>query len=220
MDVLKRQLAGGSLIALVVVLGWIFLPDPILMVTTGLNTPWFPLILIGLYLIRPFFIWPIVAISTIVGYRYGLTFGLPIALLGTVFTSLLPYYVGRYTHTDHGLLGTATTTATAYFDTVGSLRGLIAARLAPTPAEPISIAAGLSSITLPTFIIGTLIGELPWTISAVLIGESLHHLTRNDLAITNPPLIIGGTLTALILLAGPLYRYAKHTTNTDHSPFN
>lgn len=220
MDILKRQLAGVILLGLVVFLGWVFLPDPLLMVTTGLYTPWFPLILIGLYLIRPLFLWPIVAISTIVGYRYGLLIGFPIALLGTVFTSLLPYYIGRYTSTDHGHLGTATNTASAYFATVGDLRGLVAARLAPTPAEPISIAAGLSTITLPTFIIGTLIGELPWTITAVLIGESLHHITRSDLAITNPWLIIGGTLTALILLAGPLYRYVKHTTNTNQSLSN
>lgn len=220
MDIVKRQLAGMVLIAFLVLFGWVVLPDPLLMITSGLNTPWFPLILIGLYLIRPLFIWPIVAISTIVGYRYGLTIGLPIALFGTVFTSALPYYVGRYTQTDHGLLGTATNTASAYFDTVGDLRGLIAARLAPTPAEPISIAAGLSSITLPTFIIGTLIGELPWTITAVLIGTSLHQLTRTDLAITNPWLIIGGTLTALILLAGPIYRYVKHTTNTNQSLIN
>lgn len=219
MGVVKRQLAGIGLIGFLVLLGWGLLPDPLFSVlTTGLESTWFPVILIFLYLIRPVFVWPIVAISVLVGYQYGILLGLPIALLGTVFTSLPPFYLGRYTRTTHGLMGTATQTSTAFFDTVGDLRGLVAARLAPTPAEPISIGAGLGSVTLPVFCLGTLIGELPWTIAAVFVGHSLHTVTQSDLALTNPGLLIGGTFAALLLLAGPLYRYIKQTPATSFFP--
>ncbi len=173
-----------------------------------LASPWFPLILIGLYAIRPVLAWPITAISLLVGYQYGLLVGLPIALAGAAATSLIPYAVTRYVDTSTGLLGLATDGSTWFFATVGDLRGLIAARLAPTPAEPVSAAAGAAGLSLPTFVLGTLVGELPWTIAAVLAGHTMQQLSLNA-ATPDPWLITAGLLAALILLAGPAYRHLR-----------
>lgn len=178
-----------------------------------LASPWFPLVLIALYAIRPFLAWPITAISLLVGYQYGLLLGLPIALTGAAATSLIPYAATRYADTSTGLLGLATDGSTWFFATVGDLRGLIAARLAPTPAEPVSAAAGAAGLSTPTFILGTLIGELPWTIAAVLAGHTTRQLSL-DAATPDPWLITAGLLAALILLAGPAY----HHLQTDNPP--
>lgn len=167
--------------------------------------PWFLLVLLGLYSVRPFLGWPILVISALVGFRYGVLVGVPIALAGAAFTSLIPYGAGRLAADSTGLLGRLSGGSRSYFRQTGGLRGLVAARLAPLPAEPVSAAAGAGGVALPTFVVGTMIGELPWTIAAVSIGHSMTAFTVGD--VTPDWWLVGlGLVVALALLAGPLYR--------------
>lgn len=173
-----------------------------------LFSPWFPLVLVGLYLLRPALAWPITALSVLVGYRYGLALGLPIALAGAVGTSLITYVVARHLRTDVGWIGRVTAGSERFFSAAGGLRGVIAARLAPTPAEAISAAAGVARVPVATFVAGTLVGELPWTVAAVVAGHSMRGLSLGDAA-PDPWLVLGLALVAALVLAGPAYRYAR-----------
>ena len=173
-----------------------------------LVSPWFPLVLVGLYLVRPALAWPITALSVLVGYRYGLALGLPIALVGAVGTSLIPYAAARYLRTDAGWIGRAADGSERFFAATGDLRGVIAARLAPTPAEAISAAAGVARVPVAAFVAGTLIGELPWTVAAVLAGHSMRRLSLAE-ASPGPWVVLGAAIVATIVLAGPAYRYAR-----------
>ena len=167
------------------------------------GSPWFPVALVGLYLVRPFLAWPITLCSALVGLRYGVALGLPLALVGAVATSFLPYAVARRTDTTGGVLGRLTDGSRRYFGTAGDLRGLVAARLAPTPAEPVSAAAGAAGLSARTFALGTAIGELPWTVAAVVAGASVEHLDAS----LDPWLLAAGATLALALLLAPAYRY-------------
>lgn len=202
----RRLLGIAGLLALVALAAYAS-PDRVLAVVRGLlHSPWFPLVLLVLYAVRPFLAWPITLLSALVGYEFGLAIGLPFALLGAVATSLIPFYAGRYLSTDTGFLGRLTGGSTAYFERTGGVRGVAAARLVPTPAEAISGAAGAGGVTLPAFTLGTLLGELPWTIAAVAIGAGLDRFTLAAVHL-DPLLAAGLALAGLTAIAGPTYAW-------------
>lgn len=207
MQVARRHVAAGGAVGSLLALGLAVSPatvvDRLRSVVFG---PWFPPLLAGLYLLRPLLAWPITALSVLVGYRYGLAVGVPVALLGAVVTSMLPYAVARYLDTDAGLLAQAQSGSERFFAATGDLRGVTAARLAPTPAEVVSIGAGMGRVSIPAFVLGTLVGELPWTIAAVVAGRSMRELSLSGVETADPLLVVGGLLAALVLLAAPAYR--------------
>jgi len=203
----RRQVIAGT--AVLVVVGAYLLVSPggaLARLGTVVAQPWFPVVLVGLYLVRPLFAWPITVLSALVGFRYGVTLGVPIALVGAVATSLIPYAVGRRLRTDHGWVGRVTAGGESYFRTAGDLRGVVAARLAPTPAEAISAGAGVAAVPVPAFVLGTMLGELPWTVAAVAVGASLESTAGLGAVAVDPLFVVGGGLAAALLLAGPLYR--------------
>lgn len=168
-------------------------------------SPWFPVVLVGLYLVRPFLAWPITALSVLVGYRYGVLVGVPVALAGAVATSLLPYYFGDRLPTAGSVLDRVRTGGERYFAAAGDVRGVAAARLAPTPAEAVSAAAGLAGVRPAAFVLGTVLGELPWTVAAVALGASLDTLTLSTSHV-DLRLVLACVLFAVLVLAGPAWR--------------
>lgn len=168
----------------------------------------FVAVLTALYLCRPFVLWPISAVSVLVGYVYGLALGFPVALAGAVLTSLPPFLLGRRARTDAGLFGSLGGAGERLVATTGALRGVVAARLAPLPTDPISYAAGLSGVGLGQFAAGTLLGELPWVAAAVLAGRSMQDLSvrGTDAGLW---LVVGAASLAILLLAGPAYRHLR-----------
>lgn len=203
----RRRVALGAGLAVLFALALLVSPGAVLSrVRPLVHGPWFPVLLVGLYLVRPFVGWPISLLSALVGYRYGLVVGLPVALAGAVVTSLPPFAAGRYVPPGDGVLGRLVRGSERYFSRVGHLRGLIAVRLVPTPAEATSTAAGAAGVSLPVFVLGTLLGELPWTVAAVLAGRSLARFDPSSLE-PDPGLVVAGILVAVLLVAGPAYRY-------------
>jgi uncharacterized membrane protein YdjX (TVP38/TMEM64 family) len=203
----RRRLGLGAGLAVVLALALLVSPDAVLSRTEALLvSPWFPLLLVGLYLVRPVVAWPISLLSALVGYRYGVMVGLPVALVGTVFTSLPPYVAARWLPRGEGVLGWLTDSCEHYFAETGDLRGLVAARLAPTPAEATSTAAGAAGVSPVVFAAGTLVGELPWTVAAVVAGASLAAFDPAALG-PDPRLVLVALVAAALLLAGPTYRY-------------
>lgn len=201
-------IALGALLAV----GVLFSPATVVeRIQDVLLSPWFPVLLVGLYLVRPLVAWPITALSVIVGYRYGVFVGVPVALVGAVATSLIPFAAARYLRTDTGILGHVEAESERFFTATGDLRGVIAARLAPTPAEAISGAAGMANVSVGAFMLGTAVGELPWTIAAVVAGSSMHRLSLVEAGnrALDPWLVLGGIIAALLLLAGPAYRHTR-----------
>lgn len=210
----RRGLLTATVAALLVALGFLVSPTAVVdRLGSLLSSPWFPLVLVGLYLVRPALAWPITALSVLVGYRYGLALGLPIALLGAVGTSLLPYAAARYLRTDAGWIGRAAEGSERFFSATGDLRGVTAARLAPTPAEAISAAAGVARVPVAAFVAGTLVGELPWTVAAVLAGASMGELGTGG-PVVDPRLVLAGLLAAVLVLAGPAYRVVRGRRTT------
>jgi uncharacterized membrane protein YdjX (TVP38/TMEM64 family) len=164
----------------------------------------FALVLVGLYLVRPFLLWPVSSVAIALGYLYGPAIAIPLALAGAALTGLPPFLLGRYARTDLGLFGYIGTTGGRLVDTVGETRGVIAARFSPVPGDPISYAAGLSGVSLRSFLAGTVVGEIPWAIVTVFTGASMRTLDPGEFT-ASPELAVALGGLAILVLAGPLY---------------
>jgi uncharacterized membrane protein YdjX (TVP38/TMEM64 family) len=173
----------------------------------------FGLALVVCYLLRPVVAWPTTLVAVVVGYGYGVAVGVPVGLAGAVLTSMPVFAAGRYFGDGDGnpLTWLAPgerflVAARSYFETTGDFRGVTAARLAPIPADAVTATAAMAGVSLPAFAAATVVGELPWTIAAVLVGSSLSSLTTEGVGAVDARLVVGLTVAAAILLAGPLYQ--------------
>lgn len=201
-----ERYAAGAGVAVVVALAAVARPARAVGVLRAtVASPWFPALLVGLYAVRPFLGWPISLLSALVGFKYGLAVGVPVALAGAVATSVPPFVVGRRVPAEGRLLGRFSGGSRRYFGAAGDLRGLVAARLAPTPPEAISAAAGAGGVSARAFTVGTLVGEFPWVVASVAVGAGLDEF---GLAATHvdPVFVAGGVLAAALLLGPVLYR--------------
>jgi len=204
----RRGVLTATLLALVA-LALVFRPRTVLSTVRALlDSPYFPLVLVGLYVARPFLAWPITALSALVGFQYGLVVGVVVALAGAVLSTLIPYSAVRYFDFDSGVLGWAEDESGRFFEATGDFRGLLAARVAPVPAEAASLAAGAAHVRPSVFVAGTLVGELPWAVAAVLVGHSMHRLTLSDVSF-DPWLLAVTAIAGLVLLAGPTIKFVR-----------
>ncbi|WP_435099824.1 TVP38/TMEM64 family protein [Halarchaeum sp. P4] len=200
-----RGVAAVCCVAAVVAFALLVSPTSVLAhVRALLSSPWFPLVLLSLYLFRPFLAWPITVLSALCGYQYGFGVGLVVALCGAVATSLIPYYAVRRLPPTWPLVGRFRDGSTRFFDATGGFRGVVAARLAPTPAEAISGAAGAARVPVGAFVLGTAVGELPWTVAAVAIGVGLDQFAVAAVHF-DPLLVVAVASLGVALLAGPAY---------------
>jgi len=171
----------------------------------------FGAVLAGLYLVRPFLLWPVSSVAIALGYLYGPTVAIPLALAGAALSGMPPFLLGRYAKTDLGLFGYISSTGENLVDTVGETRGVVAARLSPVPGDPISYAAGLSGVSVRSFLAGTVVGEVPWALVTVFTGASMRTLDLSQ-ATVQPELVVALGGLAIIVLAGPLYNHFTTTS--------
>lgn len=211
----RRQVVGiAGLLALAVVAAVLFSPRAILASLEALaaRPALFAVALVGLYLLRPFLLWPVTSIAVLLGYLFGPAMGMVLALGGAALTALPPYLLGRYVKSDFGLFGYVGATGDRFFDTVGHTRGVVAARLSPIPGDPISYTSGLAAVPLTPFLAGTVVGEVPWAFVAVLAGASMRTLTLSEFSVS-PELLVALAGLSVLVLAGPVYRrVASETT--------
>lgn len=211
--VVRRQLLGGLTLAVLGLVGVVVLSPPrVLRAVAELGER--PLFFLGglviVYGVRSLVLWPISALSILVGFVLGVEVGVPVALAGAVYTCLPPYALARYAPGGAGPLGRISRLGQRVTDSTGDLRGLVAARLLPLPADPVSYAAGLSGISLPAYVLGTALGEVLWVVAAVTAGASMRTFTVEGTG-NSLVLIAGAAGLGVLLLAGPVYRRVSGT---------
>jgi uncharacterized membrane protein YdjX (TVP38/TMEM64 family) len=207
----RRQIASlGLLAAGLAAAALVFSPDAIMRSLAHLGDH--PLLFIGivavLYVARPFLMWPVSVLSVTVGFVLGAKVGIPVAIAGTLVSNSVVFLVARYARTGEGLLGFATRSSDRYVETTGELRGVVAARLAPLPADVVSSAAGLSEVSFGAYLLGTLVGESAWIAAEVIAGASMHTLSVHGLS-HSLSLFAGATALSALLLARPVYEHVS-----------
>lgn len=233
-----RALAGVTAASAMVVAGVLVSPSTAIGAVDSLtaNPFRFGLFVAGLYLVRPLLAWPTTPLAVVVGYGFGVWVGLPVALAGVVLTVVPVFVAVRWlTPGDgapdrravsaasedgrSGLLERAGDTVACYYETAGPLRGVTASRLAPIPSDVATCAAAVSGVELRHLVIGTAIGELPWTFAAVVVGASAATVTSSGFGELGLALSVACGVAAGLLLAGPAYRSirTRERTRTDET---
>ncbi|APW98935.1 TVP38/TMEM64 family protein [Halobiforma lacisalsi AJ5] len=221
-----RTLLGALTVGALVLAGLAVSPGDVLggLESLAADPYRFGLVVGGLYLARPALAWPTTPLAVVVGYGYGIAVGVPIALLGVVAT-VLPVFLavrrfrsGEAEEADSRsectgdadrskpLLERAGAVADRYYGATGQFRGVTASRLAPIPSDIATAAAAASGVRLRHFVAGTVAGELPWTVAAVVVGASAATVTTDGLGDLGLALSVACGLGAVLLLAGPAYR--------------
>jgi uncharacterized membrane protein YdjX (TVP38/TMEM64 family) len=168
----------------------------------------FGLALAVVYLVRPFLFWPVSSIAILLGYLYAPAVAIPVALLGAGFTGLPPFALARYANSDAGVFRVFAEPARDIVDAVGEVRGVVGGRLSPVPGDVVSYAAGLSEVSLGAFLLGTVIGEIPWALVAVVAGNSMRTLTVSGFR-PDPLVLLGIAGLAVLVVGRPLYRHLR-----------
>ncbi|MXR51409.1 hypothetical protein GRX03_07305 [Halovenus sp. WSH3] len=213
----RRQLLGlAGLLSVAGLAAVLFSPGAVLVWLEHLASRplLFAAALVGLYLVRPFLLWPVTSVAVLLGYLYGPAAGFGLAIAGAALTALPPYLLGRYADDSIGLFGYVSDTAEQFFSATGDLRGVVAARFSPIPGDPISYAAGLSGVSAGPFLLGTMVGEVPWAFVAVFAGASMRTLDFSSFALP-PELIVALAGLTVLLLAGPVYRRLRSGNSLD-----
>lgn len=215
----KRQAVGVAGLVSLAAAAWLaFSAETVVAELEGLATRplVFGLALVAVYLVRPFLLWPVSSIALVLGYLYGPTIALPLALAGAALTAMPPYLLGRYAKSDIGLFGYIGSSGEQFVDTVGETRGVVAARLSPVPGDPISYASGLTGVSLSPFLAGTVVGEVPWALVTVLTGASMRSLSLSEFSLSLDFVAALAGL-AVIVLAGPVYNAVTPRTSGQSS---
>ena len=229
-----RACVGLSLLGAILAAGVLVSPSALLAAAESVATDpaLFGLAVIGLYLGRPLLALPTTPLAVVVGYGYGVAVGVPVALVGVVTTVVPVFLAARWvvggsaagtdtadpplesaSATSPGPFGSilerAGTVVDRYYETAGPLRGVVASRLAPIPSDVATCAAAVSGVRLRHLLLGTAIGELPWTIAAVVVGASAATVRTDGIGDLGLALAVACLAAAIALLAGPAYRVAR-----------
>lgn len=231
-SVRTRALAGAIVASAMVAAGVLVSPSTVLGAVDSLTADplTFGLVVATLYLVRPLLAWPPTPLAAVVGYGFGVTVGIPIALAGVVVTVLPVFFGVRWfaggpplrddqpdlepSDGDGALLERAGDIVARYYETAGPLRGVTASRLAPIPSDVATCAAAVSGVRLRHLVLGTAIGELPWTIAAVVVGSSAATVTASGLGELGVALPLACVVAAGLLLASPAYRVLRTRLGT------
>ena len=239
-----RALLGATLVGFVLIASVLVSPEATVgaLESVAANPYHFGVAVAGLYAIRPVFAWPTTPLAVVVGYGFGVTLGVPIALLGVAVTVVPVYLVTRWLVDTSGrtaeprgpdptaarpleslpfgnTLERSRDLVCRYYETAGPIRGVIASRLAPIPSDVATCAAAVSGIKLRHLVVGTVVGELPWTIVAVALGASAATLSASSTAgggleAYALPLGVLGTVVAVAVLAPKVYRRVRAPYST------
>ncbi len=174
------------------------------------GTAWGPVIYIIIYVLRPLIFFPATLVTVLSGFLFG-PIGILYTILGSNSSALLAFFVGQYF--GKGLLDSEETAGLmqryAQRMRQNSFETVLLMRLLFLPYDLVHYVAGFLRIDWKAFILATIIGSVPGTISFVLLGTSfgtLDELLKGNLQV-NPWAL--GLSIALIIGSIALSRFLK-----------
>ena len=137
---------------------------------------WGPLLLLGLFALRPLLLLPITILNVFAGFLFGPFFGLLYAMIATLVSSAIAYGLGRFFDMspqveERGFLNRMRSNS---FETI------LTGRLIFLPGDLINYGAGFLKISFIAFMLATALGGLPGLLISVLAGASLEGQFRFD----------------------------------------
>ncbi|MCP1313207.1 MULTISPECIES: TVP38/TMEM64 family protein [unclassified Halomonas] len=218
----RTLVKGFALLLLLVALGvgWHWLEQSDWMSTQRLNTaiaylgqwqrePWMFAAVILLYNALLLLMFPLTVLVVATAVLFGTTWGFGYALLGTLSFSVLSYWVGHWLGREALMRygGRHLRGLSGYLSKRG-VRTMIVFNLLPiAPFIVTNMLAGAFHLRFRDYMLGSIIGIVPWLVSVIFLGSQLGALfTAGD----HQEMIwaLAGVAVALVLLWG-LKRYAS-----------
>lgn len=166
---------------------------------------WGPLVLFGLFMMRPLFLLPITILNAFGGFLFGPVWGLIYTLSATLLSSAIAYGIGRFfggvktvTANDRGLLQRLRERS---FETV------LIGRLTFLPGDLVNYGAGFVRVSFAGFMLATALGGLPGLLMTVLAGASIEGAFRFEGVTLRPAFLVISIL--LLLLSLTLAHYLR-----------
>ncbi|MDT8319743.1 MAG: VTT domain-containing protein [Xanthomonadales bacterium] len=172
-----------------------------------------PLVVIGIYLIGGFLIFPVTLMIVGTGLAFGAVYGFFYALLGAEISALASYAIGQYVGHDaiRHLSDRWVSRASRYLGRQGLL-AIVTLRIVPVaPFTVVNLVAGASHIGLRDFALGTLLGMLPGTLALVVLSDQIVSAIRSPDA-ARITLVVGLLILAGLLFWGLRYWVTKRET--------
>ncbi|RUS47816.1 TVP38/TMEM64 family protein [Cohnella sp. AR92] len=145
-----------------------------------------PVIYIGLFVVRPFTLFPASVLNLAGGLAFGTGWGVVYTIVGELPGAILSYLLAR--RMGGGLLrGLEDDPRLQKLENAMKRRGfpiVLLLRLAPfVPFDLVSYSAGLARVPLRAYTLATFIGALPGTFAYAFLGASLTHGSWREIAL-------------------------------------
>jgi uncharacterized membrane protein YdjX (TVP38/TMEM64 family) len=159
------------------------------------QSPYGILFLLAIYLLRPLLLLPITLLTVFSGFLYGAFWGTAYALLATLASSSLAYFIGRF------LSGDKVRLQREWMNKLRerSFETVLTSRLIFLPGDLVNYTCGFLKISFTAFLLATALGGLPGLLVGVLAGASLETFRADGFKL-NPWYIVA----SLLLLVGSL----------------
>lgn len=125
------------------------------------------------FLIRPILLLPSTLLTVAAGYLYGIFFGFLLAMVATLLSLVISYYMAAYfrpERIDNNSLGNNFIKQLQQ----NPFESTLIARLVFMPGDLVNLAAGFCKINLGAFLLASAIGGAPGGLMAVLAGASIE----------------------------------------------
>ncbi|MBU9719936.1 MULTISPECIES: TVP38/TMEM64 family protein [Bacillaceae] len=166
-----------------------------------------PIILVSLFIIRPFIFFPASILAVAAGLTFGPIYGSLIAYFGSLCGASLSFIVGRKLKGNFKISrwsGDRVEKLQKKIEEDGFYLVFIMRILPVINFDFVSYVSGLSKVRFKQYILGTIVGIIPGTITLNLIGASL--VTMNWKLILLTSLLLLTTFTISILVRKRLFQ--------------
>lgn len=195
------------LVLLIAIVGlWAFTPlDQFADLATALDaardwaiTWWAPLALLFAYLVAGLVVFPFTIMIAVTGLLYGLFWGFLLAIAGGVFAASVMFFLGRFLgQSALRRYGGSTVNRLSMHLGRHGITTIAILRLTPVASfGAINLVAGASHIRFVDYLIGTLVGMVPYAFAITLFGDQVEEVLHNP--------SIEGILVLLAVLCGIL----------------
>lgn len=180
---------------------------------------WGPLAFVAAYLLRPLLLFPASLMTIAAGLLFGPVVGVLLVVLAANASAMVAYLVGR------SLANTPATNRQGDDERTGLIRRwgdrmrdrsfetVFLMRLLFLPYDLVNYVSGALRIRWTAFLLATVLGTIPGTISFVLLGASLERLD-DGLDGVNPWTVVASVAIFLVsILVARLARSRDETTN-------
>ncbi len=169
----------------------------------------FPIYIL-VYMIRPVFFFPATLVTMAATYMYGPVLGIAYALVASNLSTMVAFLIGRFFGKSFLPNMEKNALVSKYADRLRreSFQTTLVLRFLFLPYDLVSYFSGFLNIDLGWFMLATVLGSIPGTISFGMLGASIHgNFASQNISLDPLSLVISA---AMFVVSIGLYRFVRY----------